>query len=101
MDFIRRKKERVRYAAREKYELSGRHTKDLAVYVDVELTAQNVEHLMFSRVHVRRRFGSAPHFAHNEVKRSVVVGGASHLADENALVPGRVVQRGRSLVRRE
>src|SRR5262245_1475931 len=47
---------------------------------------------------MRWRLGTSPHLANSDIKRSVIVCGCGHLAHKNALVPRRVVQRGRSLV---
>jgi hypothetical protein len=55
------------------HELSRGCTKDLVVHVDDERAGQNIEHLVFARMHVRRRLCATPHLAHNEVKRSIVV----------------------------
>jgi len=51
---------------------------------------KHVEKLIFPRVDMGRWFGAQSHLTDNEVKRSVIIRGARHLAMKHTFVPLRI-----------
>src|SRR4029077_12167352 len=94
MDLLRGNKERVGFLARKKHALSSCNWEDLAIDIEPHLAGKNVHKLIFSRVHMGRRFGACSHLRDDEVKRAVIVRGPGHLANKKAFVPGRVLNPG-------
>jgi hypothetical protein len=78
------------FSARKEHAFSGRHLEDFTVDIKPDLTRNNVEKLIFSRVDMGRWFGAPSQLTDNDIKRSVVIRGLSHVATKDTLVPRRI-----------
>jgi hypothetical protein len=75
---------------RKKHAFPACHGEDFTVDVHLHITRKNVEKLIFSRVDVGRWFVTPSHLNEYEIKGSVIVCGPRDLANEIALIPGRI-----------
>jgi len=78
---LRRNKKSMRDVAGKQHAFPGCHYEDFASHKKLHLARKKIEKFMFSRMDMGRWFAAASHPNDSEVKRSVIIHAARHLAD--------------------
>src|ERR1700756_2020101 len=73
MELLGRNQKCVRFSARKKHAFAGRHYEGFTLDIHLHFIRQNVEKLIFSRVHMGRWFVALSHLKDNEVESTAVV----------------------------